>query len=121
MREKVSAAAEVSPSPEKNSALIDSDATALFDATKLEIAHAAETPENSTLPAATDNEDHLVSLSHSILDTSVRSESKFAHFLFLKNLDISNKSTRGINIVINNLEVKWLLIILLAIKVLSFT
>jgi len=84
MRAKVS---EV-PSAEKISAPVDSDATVLFDATKLEIAHADETPDNSSLPAATDNEDHVASLSHSILETSVRSELSTitnSLFLFLNN------------------------------------
>jgi hypothetical protein len=36
----------------------------------MELVVAAETPEDSPLPNATDVEDHLLSLSHSILDSS---------------------------------------------------
>ena len=57
----------------------DSDSTVLFDPSKLAIVHAAETPEHSNLPAATVTEDHLVSLSHSILDTDDGSESTFLY------------------------------------------
>jgi hypothetical protein len=58
---------------EKISDLADSDSTVLFDParTTSEIVHAAETPESSDLPAATEVEEHLTSLSHSILETSL--------------------------------------------------
>ena len=51
----------------------DTDSTVLFDPARLapEIVHAAETPESLDLPAATDVEEHLTSLSHSILETSL--------------------------------------------------
>ncbi len=58
---------------EKVSDRTDSDSTVLFDPAKSapEVVHAAETPESSDLPAATDVEEHLTSLSHSILETSL--------------------------------------------------
>ena len=59
---------------QKISTRTDSDSTVLFDPSvegnRIEIVHAAETPENSDLPAATETEDHLLSLSHSILEHS---------------------------------------------------
>ena len=65
-------------SDRKPSARMDSDSTVLFDPTselkKEIIVHAAETPENSDLPPATENEEHLASLSHSILEVSLGSK-----------------------------------------------
>ena len=62
---------------QKPSVRIDSDSTVLFDPAvelKKEIVYAAETPENSDLPPATENEEHLASLSHSILEVSIGSK-----------------------------------------------
>jgi hypothetical protein len=69
---------------EKISDLADSDSTVLFDPARTtpEIVHAAETPESSDLPAATEVEEHLTSLSHSILETSLgRKPQTFGHFV----------------------------------------
>jgi len=96
MREKVSG---VEPSAEKISARVDSDATILFDPSKLGMVHAAETPENSDLPAATEVEDHLVSLSYSILETSVESKSPI--------LQHHNPTNLSFGLLTSSLSIKW--------------